>query len=234
MQQLSGHVGLRPRYRRTLREWGARRRAGRRERCAASKAPARRSSGFVGRRGSGLKMLVGEYIGPEGNLNAVDAALVEDKLMLRPCGSSAFPPLRPLGANRFATAFGESTVLIEFKQDGEETVLSTWDVTANESGGNDLRRIPTWRPTDEALRSYSGVYVGDKVDIPLYVRADGDRLLMAGSGSEESWLTPQAKPDEFRLPAQYWARFERDEEGKVNALSLDAVRVKGIGFSRRQ
>lgn len=180
-----------------------------------------------------LRALTGEYGGEAANSGVVDVMLVADQLVFKPRGRDAVPPLKPLGNNVFETSFQGTTFLVWFERVGDDMVLSSWDVAANEPGGADLRRRTRWQPTEGDIAAYPGVYVGEKVDITLHVRGEGDRLLVAARGLLESQLAPGAGRDAFSFPADYSVRFERDRAGKVVALTLDAARVEGIRLIRQ-
>lgn len=180
-----------------------------------------------------LRALTGEYHGPRGGSNPVDITLIGDKLVFKPRGREAVPPLKPLGSNIFETTFQGSPFIVWFERDGDEMILSAWDVAANEPAGDDLRRQRRWQPSAAELGTYSGTYVGDRVDMTFYVRAEGDQLLIAGRGLAEDRLAPGMKRDEFSFPSDYSARFERDPSGKVIALVLNSTRIQGIRLTRR-
>ncbi|HWS77553.1 MAG TPA: serine hydrolase domain-containing protein, partial [Thermomonas sp.] len=181
---------------------------------------------------SELQRYVGEYRGASGQLFDITAS--RDALVFTPRGRSAMPPMLPVGGGLFRTDIGGSTYLLTFKDDGDDMVMSAWDVTANESGGEDLRRRaqPTWANAAK-LAEYAGTYVGDDVDATLYVRVDGNRILMATRGRADIAMTPEGKPDHFDKWDIYRPRFERDANGRVVALILDATRVKGIRYTKR-
>ena len=181
---------------------------------------------------SELQRYAGEYRGASGQV--FDITATRDALVFTPRGRSAMPPMLPVGGGRFRTELGGSTYLLTFKDDGDDMVMSAWDVTANESGGEDLRRRtqPTWANA-ATLAEYAGTYVGDDVDATLHVRVDGDRLLMATRRRPESALAPEATPDHFDKWDIYKTRFERDANGRVVALILDAIRVTGMRYTKR-
>lgn len=180
-----------------------------------------------------LQRYVGEYRNSRGLFTI---ALAGNKLVVTPPGGTAFPPLISLGDGKFRQDFADSTTyLLTFKPgDDGDMAFSSWDVTLNESGGEDLRRVtpPAWATT-EAFATYAGTYVGDDVDNFMFVRVDGNRVLVASRGLAESALTPGRTRDQFAKWDIYTPRFERAADGRVVALVLDAVRVKGIRFTKR-
>lgn len=178
-----------------------------------------------------LQTYVGHYQDAESGAS-VDVAVTDGRLEVTPRGRPPSPTLRPVNAGKFETSLGGTPFTLQFERVDGEMVLTSWDVAANEPGGVPLRRTALWQPSPEALRTYTGVYVGENVEITLHVREDDGRLLLASSGYAESELSPREKPDEFRLPDIYTARFDRDGSGRVVALVLDASRVKGMRFKR--
>lgn len=179
-----------------------------------------------------LQRYAGEYRSASGDV--FDIATAGTGLVFTPRGRAPMPPMLPIGGGRFRTDIGGSTYLLTFKADEGDMVMSAWDVTANESGGEDLRRkaTPAWA-TRATLSQYSGTYVGDDVDATLHVRVEGDRLLMATRRRPESAMAPEGKPDHFGKWDIYMPRFERDASGRVVALVLDATRVKGMRYTKR-
>ena len=176
-----------------------------------------------------LRRYVGEYRDAEGRPQ-VDVGIVDGALVITPRGRPAIPGLIAIGNGQFASA---TPYLFAFTPSGGGNLkLTSWEAASGEPGGPDLHR---WQPvplTAEALGSYPGTYIGDDVEVVLHVRVDGGRIVLATRGMVEAELSPQGKPDAFRLPELYTARFERDAAGRVTALVLDASRVKGMRFAR--
>ncbi|WP_084590717.1 serine hydrolase domain-containing protein [Arenimonas metalli] len=179
-----------------------------------------------------LQAYAGKYRNGNRSFTA-DIRVVEGALEFKPQGGQPFDPLRPVGDGRFTNQFDGSTFLITFKPGADGMVMSAWDVTRNESGGDDLLRwTPATWPTADRVAAYAGTYVGEAVEGTLYVRVDGERVLVAGRGLAETTLEAIEAVDEFRGPDVYHTRFERDARGRVVALVLDATRVKGIRYVR--
>ena len=179
-----------------------------------------------------LQRYAGEYRNASGQV--FDIATAGNALTATPRGQSPMPPLLPVGGGRFRQDIDGSTYLLTFKAEDGDMVMSAWDVTANESGGEDLRRRtqPAWANAT-ALAEYAGTYVGDDVDATLYVRVEGDRVLMSTRGRAEIGMEPDRKPDHFGKWDIYMPRFERNASGQVTAVVLDATRVKGIRYSKK-
>lgn len=179
-----------------------------------------------------LQRYVGEYRNASGQV--FDIATAGNGLMVTPRGRGPMPPVLPVGGDQFRTEIAGSTFLLTFKVEDGDMVMSAWDVTANESGGEDLRRkaTPAWA-TPATFAQYPGVYVGEEVDATLYVRVEGDQVLMATRGRAESAMAADDKPDHFGKWDIYMPRFERDASGRVVALVLDATRVKGIRYTKK-
>ena len=140
----------------------------------------------------------------------------------------------PVGVGRFRQDIAGSTLLLTFKADDGDMVMTAWDVTANESAGEDLRRRapPAWANA-ATLAAYAGTYLGDDVDATLYVRVEGDRVLISTRGRAESATAPEGKPDHFGKWDIYKPHFERDASGRVAAVVLDATRVMGLRYKRQ-
>ena len=160
--------------------------------------------------------------------------VVGNQLEFTPQGGEPLPLLTPLGDGRFTANLGASTYLITFTADDQGMRTSAWDTTLDEPGGDDLVRWtpPTW-PKADLLASYAGTYEGVDVDTNLFVRVDGGRVWVASRGRADTALEPADAPDHFYGPDIYNSRFERDEDGRVVALVLDANRVKGIRYRRK-
>ena len=180
-----------------------------------------------------LEALTGSYFDFSGNSPTVDVELIDQKLVPTPRGRAAFPPLTPLGNNVFETQIQGRKYLVWFENESESVVMSSWDIAADAPGGNSLTRQQTWRPSAAEADAYIGTYVGDRVDLTYYVRAENGEVYVAGRGLAETPLMPGQTVDQFSFPEDYTAHFERNEEGSVIALVLDATRVKGIRLRRR-
>jgi hypothetical protein len=97
------------------------------------------------------------------------------------------------------------------------------------------RRLTPWTPTADDLRAYAGTYVGDDVDVTLYVTVEGDRVVMASRGMAATELDPHEEAGTFRIPfyASTTIRFDRDDTGRATHLTLDTSRVKGMRYTRQ-
>lgn len=182
---------------------------------------------------SELAMYAGTYRNASRRFTA-DFRVVGKQLEFTPRGGKPFPLLTPVGGGRFVTEHLGSTFLLTFVPSEGGMRMSAWDLTRNEPGGEDLLRWtpPTW-PTAGVLASYAGTYEGVDVDATLFVRVDGNQVWVASRGRAEMALDPADAPDRFNGPDIYTSRFERDSQGRVVALVLDASRVKGIRYQRR-
>lgn len=180
---------------------------------------------------SELQSYVGEYRDASGGV-FVDVSLVDGRLSISPRGRASFPDLKSLGDGRFGTQIGGKPFVLQFKPQDVGMLLTSWDATANEAGGPPLRRRLSWQPILSDLPSFAGVYRGDKVEITLHIRADGQHLHLATAGLAEASLIPGDKAYEFRLPDTYQARFERNATGNVVAVVLNANRLQGIRFTK--
>lgn len=180
-----------------------------------------------------LQAYAGTYRNARRSFTA-DIRVADGALLFTPRGGQTFEPLRPVGDGRFTNQFDGSTFVITFRLGADGMVMTPWDATRNESGGDDLVRwTPATWPTADRVAAYAGTYEGEAVEGTLYVRVDGEQVLVAGRGLAEAALEPIDTIDAFRGPDVYHTRFERDDRGQVIALVLDATRVKGIRFTRR-
>lgn len=178
-----------------------------------------------------LRGYAGEYR-VENSRITVDVAVVDDRLVLTPRGRPSFAPLLPLGDGRFETTVQGARLELAFADGANGTVLTSRNLD-DPSDVRVFKRWTPWRPDAATLRTYPGRYVGDDVELVFHVRVDGDRVLMSSRGFAESPLSPEDRPDLFRLPDAYTARFERDGAGRVVAVVLDSSRVKGMRFVRQ-
>jgi hypothetical protein len=91
----------------------------------------------------------------------------------------------------------------------------------------------SWHPTDAAVPGFAGVYYSEEVDATFAVSTkDRELQLERETDAEPAVLQPGAAPDEFRARG-LTIRFQRDGAGKVQSLTVDAGRVRGIKFTRR-
>jgi CubicO group peptidase (beta-lactamase class C family) len=85
----------------------------------------------------------------------------------------------------------------------------------------------------EMAGRYAGTYYSGEVDASFVLTAaDRGLLLTRETDAEPALMQPAAGPDEFRARG-LTIRFQRDADKKVNALTVDAGRVRGITFTRR-
>ena len=142
------------------------------------------------------------------------------KHVARPTGNGTFEVLMsPSATARLSFAGADSSMTL--------TVLNA------ETGETDpvLQRWVPARPSAAALQSYPGVYVGDDVDITLYISVSGDSVRIASRGLPVTTLQPTRQPDQFEIE-DYGVVFHRDDTGSVTDLTLEATRVSGIRFTR--
>jgi len=175
----------------------------------------------------------GAYRSADGKL-VLDIGIADGALAITPRGAGPqVPALTRVAEHEFEAMVSGLLHAFIFSPDGDGMDLAIREVASNEAAAPPLQRREDWKRDAATTRGYAGVYVGDDVEVTLHVRADDGRVLMASRGFAESPLVPLDKADNFRLPDVYSATFERDDNGRVIALVLDATRVKGMRFTRR-
>ena len=177
----------------------------------------------------------GTYRSADGALT-MDLAVVDGALAMTPRGPGpSVPALVPVADGEFEARVGDLLHAFVFTADGaggDSTVLAIREVESGDAAAPLLRRFAPWRPDAATLATYAGTYAGENVEGVLHVRVRNGDLLLATRGFPEAALAPQDAADRFRLPQHYAARFERDAEGRVVALVLDANRVQGLRYRR--
>ena len=83
-----------------------------------------------------------------------------------------------------------------------------------------------------AAADLAGTYYSDEVDATFAVDAKDSRLTLQREGDAEPAVLQAAGPDEYRFRGMT-VRFTRDANRRVNALVVDAGRVRDIRFERR-
>lgn len=138
----------------------------------------------------------------------------------RPIGNGTFEAMiSPTLTARliFADADSSVTLTVMYVETGEtEAVLERWSPVT---------------PDAAALESYPGVYIGDDVEITLYVSVADGAVVIAGRGLAATALDPTPLPDHFDIE-DYGVVFHRDAAGNVTHLTLEATRVKGMRLTR--
>jgi len=103
---------------------------------------------------------------------------------------------------------------------------------AGRAGGRGGRDTGPAAPALSNPAAYAGVYHSDEIDATLTVTVkDGQLMVQRDTDAAPSALQPAAA-DEFRF-ASMTVRFARGTGGKIDALGVDAGRVRDIRFLRR-
>ena len=107
-------------------------------------------------------------------------------------------------------------------------------VAASGSGGGTFQTAPpATMPAGTSLADYAGTYEGAEIDGTFTVTVDGLKLLMKRETDAAPEVMQQGSaPDQFRARGLV-IRFQRDSNGKVTALTVDAGRVRDIKFTKR-
>lgn len=180
-----------------------------------------------------LQEFAGEYQNARGNFKAT-LGVVDGALVFTPHGRPPMASLVPVGNGQFTAEADGATYLLTFKPGEDDLMMTAWDIADNVSGGDDLFRwtAPSW-PTSELVADYAGTYEGEDIDAVLYVRVEGSRVFVASRGMAEELIEPKKESDLFQGPTIYTTRFERDPQGRVVGLVLDATRVKDMRYRRQ-
>ncbi len=181
-----------------------------------------------------LQQWVGEYETLAGEDIDYRVAQADGALSVTLRGERTFS-LRPISASRFeVTIPGIGLIQLTFaKSDSTPggVLLTALDPATGETEAP-LRRKVIVRQTVAALQSFVGTYVGDAVDVTLYVHRIADRLMVSAHALAPTELKPGPQRDTF-LFTDYVARFQRNAAGRVTSLTLDARRVKGMRYTKQ-
>ena len=104
---------------------------------------------------------------------------------------------------------------------------------ANNGRGDGTREASAMRPVVSAA-DYAGTYVSDELGTSFTVSLKGGEILaQREDDAEPAALQPAATAGQFRFRGMT-VRFVRAENGRIDALVVDAGRVRDIRFVRRQ
>jgi CubicO group peptidase (beta-lactamase class C family) len=95
--------------------------------------------------------------------------------------------------------------------------------------------LPTQQPSAAApdLSGYAGRFFSDEIDATFAVTVKGGQLFVQRDADPAPLVLQPISTDQFRFVAGMTIRFIRGATGRVDALSVDAGRVRGIQFVRR-
>jgi len=182
-----------------------------------------------------LQRFAGEYR-PSGGGGPIFRLIVVDDALQFTAPDGVKYDTRPIGDGTFELvhpSFGPLRLV--FAGSDSSMTLTTLNAATGEAEAPVLERWVPARPAAEILQTYPGTYLGDDVDVTLYVTLSGERILMASRGLPATALEPTHVPDRFHLSlwaSSYGVTFHRDGAGDVTHLTLDATRVKGMRYTR--
>lgn len=94
-----------------------------------------------------------------------------------------------------------------------------------------LEAIDAASPSARQLAEYAGTYASDELDATYRLALKGERLVLSIRGASERELKPTFR-DGFVTPEGVQLEFRRDARGKITGFSVQAGRVRNIGFAR--
>jgi CubicO group peptidase (beta-lactamase class C family) len=133
--------------------------------------------------------------------------------------------LRRIGPNQFKD-LGTGTITFE-ESDGVMRATLAMDGYAFFDG----KRIEQPHLTDADLTAYSGIYRSSEIDATYRISAEKGGLSLRNDWESPMKLSPIA-PDEFEGEDETTFVFERDENHRINGLSVFTVRTRGVSFSK--
>lgn len=136
-------------------------------------------------------------------------------------------PLAPLAKDRFRMLDVPVVVEISFVGEGGRRMVVAQDGAPPLT----LERVEQATLSAADRSTYAGTYYGAELDATHAVEARDDRLVVRLGGGDELPLDPLSR-DEFSVPGGVTVRFTR-ENGRVTGMTMDAGRVRGVGFVRR-
>jgi len=158
--------------------------------------------------------------------------VLKDGALLLDFGGDEYHPLKPFAESHFHVGevpWGDHLDLHFIAASGAKPahIEQSWD-----GGSPDVYEwVATVEPTPQQLAEYSGAYVSDEID-PVYrfKLVDGKLIL----------LRLRNKPDQLRPTSQDiftgqigTLRFTRDTNHRVSGFTLNAGRIRGFQFKRR-
>jgi CubicO group peptidase (beta-lactamase class C family) len=98
-------------------------------------------------------------------------------------------------------------------------------------GGAAASTPPTLTPS--ALAAYAGSYYSDEINSTFNITVQDGRLSVRRDTSPSAAMIEPVSADQFRF-GSLTLRFTRGSNGNIDALQVDAGRVRGIRFARRE
>lgn len=133
-------------------------------------------------------------------------------------------PLAPLGPDRFSL-LGEYSIRFE-TENGKPVMVPEQAVLGDEP----FDLVPSFRPTARQLAAFTGDYYAPELDVTWRILPDSGGLRIELRGRTLATLEPSAA-DQFTSSAGFSLSFRR-AGGRVSGFTVQAGRVRNIGFSR--
>jgi hypothetical protein len=159
----------------------------------------------------------------------VTIAYEAGRLSSRLEGQAAFA-LLPQGERTFRVDVPEPDVRIVFEADQEGVVSRA---VLHQNGEKPMRRVAKWEPDAEALAAYTGRYYSAELETFYTISLEGKNLVIGHRRHGDFGLNPEAK-DVFACGEWFIGKvkFGRDQDGRVESMSLSNGRVRMLRFER--
>lgn len=139
-------------------------------------------------------------------------------------------PLGPRADGSFRMLEVPVRVDVRFKPSSESPERMV--VTVEGDDPTELVRVEPASRTIEELSAYAGHYYSEELDAEYVIRLDNGSLQIASGPLEVERLEP-VSGETFTAGAASSVEFARSGDGDVSGFTLDAGRVRGLGFIRR-
>jgi CubicO group peptidase (beta-lactamase class C family) len=141
--------------------------------------------------------------------------------------------LRPVSRTKFLSVEAPVDLIFEFEK--EESNKRSRVTVRRDEGQRTYERVRLEPLRDELLKSFVGDYYSQELDVNYRIVMEDGRLRVDHENPHRPFpgglLVPKMK-DMFTVQGLL-LRFDRDEQGFVTALTVDAGRVKNIRFEKR-
>jgi len=111
--------------------------------------------------------------------------------------------------------------------------LTAPSATPGGVAGSTLGRVPD-STTAAANGDYAGTFYSDELEVRFTVTARGDELLLQRQNDAAPTVLRMDGPADHFMFRGYVLKFVRDDARKVTGFTVDAGRVRGIVFERRE
>ena len=174
-----------------------------------------------------LERLVGDYWHAEDL--TLRSIVIDDDSLFYSRGGENRTRLDPLGNGRFLMADVSAVVNVRFEPLGEKPQAMIVEVEGEEPFR--LKSFDRAAPSEEELLAYVGSYYSDELGYVLVLRSSGE-MIVADRRSENIPFRPLQK-DIFIADTGVVLMYERNSDGGVSGLRLNAGRVRNVKFIRQ-